>query len=276
MRASPPKSLTVLFKSDQIFFFRYLVYFTLHSAFNICVLRQGVCVGICLYLASSWLLVSQHTNLTPPEEEKHLLPREQEAASGSQGATASMDGWSFACSISLPRGTPHFMSLLRVHWWLGWSALIPDSRGWPHSSPLRAQCGIKGNSRTMGLSSTKSLSLVFTRVTVGSFFYPPPPKIYIKGQRLYSMESVHEETVNVTTESRTPEVCLDLHQGTNYTMSISTAPPTRSVPAFIGFQTAGRWRWSLIASQKMPSIGCGEMSFRVHWAQEFMVAFWGL
>ncbi|XP_023583156.1 sushi domain-containing protein 1 isoform X2 [Trichechus manatus latirostris] len=62
--------------------------------------------------------------------------------------------------------------------------------------------------------------------------------ISIKGQRLNSMESVHKETVNLTTDSRTPEVCLDLYQGTNYTVSISTAPPRRSVPAFIGFQTA--------------------------------------
>ncbi|KAF4019597.1 hypothetical protein G4228_011295 [Cervus hanglu yarkandensis] len=63
--------------------------------------------------------------------------------------------------------------------------------------------------------------------------------IYIKGQRLDSLESGHEETVNLTTESRTPEVCLDLYQGTNYTVNISTAPPRRSVPAVIEFQTAG-------------------------------------
>ncbi|XP_070375074.1 sushi domain-containing protein 1 isoform X1 [Equus asinus] len=62
--------------------------------------------------------------------------------------------------------------------------------------------------------------------------------IYIKGQRLDPMESVHEETVNLTTDSRTPEVCLDLYQATNYTVSISTAPPRRSVPTTIGFQTA--------------------------------------
>ncbi|XP_036883231.2 sushi domain-containing protein 1 isoform X3 [Manis javanica] len=62
--------------------------------------------------------------------------------------------------------------------------------------------------------------------------------IHIKGQRLDTVASVHEETVNLTTASRTPEVCLDLYQGTNYTMSISTAPPTHSVPAVIGFQTA--------------------------------------
>ncbi|KAB1280549.1 Sushi domain-containing protein 1 [Camelus dromedarius] len=63
-------------------------------------------------------------------------------------------------------------------------------------------------------------------------------QVHIKGHRLDSMESVHEETVNLTTESRTPEMCLDLHQGTNYTISISAAPPRRSVPAIIGFQTA--------------------------------------
>lgn len=60
------------------------------------------------------------------------------------------------------------------------------------------------------------------------------------------MESVHEETVNLTTNSRTPEVCLDLHQGTNYTVSISTTPPRRSVPAVIAFQTAGKWRSHLL------------------------------
>ncbi|XP_032979584.1 sushi domain-containing protein 1 isoform X3 [Rhinolophus ferrumequinum] len=62
--------------------------------------------------------------------------------------------------------------------------------------------------------------------------------IHIKGHRADQMESVHEETVNLTTDNRTPEVCLDLYQGTNYTVSISTAPPGRSVPAIIGFQTA--------------------------------------
>ncbi|XP_007449870.1 PREDICTED: sushi domain-containing protein 1 [Lipotes vexillifer] len=63
--------------------------------------------------------------------------------------------------------------------------------------------------------------------------------IYIKGQQLDPMETVHEETVNLTTDNRTPEVCLDLYQGTNYTMHISIASPRRSVPAIIGFQTTG-------------------------------------
>ncbi|XP_037652963.1 sushi domain-containing protein 1 isoform X2 [Choloepus didactylus] len=62
--------------------------------------------------------------------------------------------------------------------------------------------------------------------------------IYIKGQRLDPVESAHVKTVNLTTGSWTPEVCLELYQGANYTVSISTAPPGRSVPAIIEFQTA--------------------------------------
>ncbi|KAM7092680.1 sushi domain-containing protein 1 isoform 11-T13 [Molossus nigricans] len=62
--------------------------------------------------------------------------------------------------------------------------------------------------------------------------------IHVEGHQVDPMESAHEETVNLTTDSRTPEVCLDLYQGTNYTVSISMAPPRRSVPAVITFQTA--------------------------------------
>lgn len=68
----------------------------------------------------------------------------------------------------------------------------------------------------------------------------PLAKVHVKGHRADPIESVHEETVNLTADSRTPHVCLDLYQGTNYTVTISTAPPRRSVPAIIGFQTAGR------------------------------------
>ncbi|XP_045696853.1 sushi domain-containing protein 1 isoform X1 [Phyllostomus hastatus] len=63
--------------------------------------------------------------------------------------------------------------------------------------------------------------------------------VHIVGHRVDPVESVHEQTVNLTTDSRSPAVCLDLYQGTNYTVSVSTAPPRRSVPAHIGFQTAG-------------------------------------
>ncbi|XP_055973098.1 sushi domain-containing protein 1 [Sorex fumeus] len=62
--------------------------------------------------------------------------------------------------------------------------------------------------------------------------------IHFKGQQLDPQELLHEETVTLATDSRTPTVCLDLQQATNYTVSISTAPPRRSVPAVIGFETA--------------------------------------
>lgn len=64
--------------------------------------------------------------------------------------------------------------------------------------------------------------------------------IRVERQQPDAAESVYEETVNVTTDSRTPEVCLHLQQGTNYTISISAAPPRRSVPAILGFQTPAK------------------------------------
>uniref|UniRef100_A0A8C2M939 Sushi domain containing 1 n=1 Tax=Cricetulus griseus TaxID=10029 RepID=A0A8C2M939_CRIGR len=62
--------------------------------------------------------------------------------------------------------------------------------------------------------------------------------IHTERQQPGAVESVREETVNVTTDSRTPEVCLHLQQGANYTMSISAVSPWRSVPTILGFQTA--------------------------------------
>ncbi|KAM6170028.1 sushi domain-containing protein 1 [Rhynchocyon petersi] len=62
--------------------------------------------------------------------------------------------------------------------------------------------------------------------------------ISIKGQRLDTMEPIQKKTVNLTSDSQIPELCLDLYQGTNYTVNISAAPPRHSVPVFIWFQTA--------------------------------------
>ncbi|KAH0517119.1 Sushi domain-containing protein 1 [Microtus ochrogaster] len=62
--------------------------------------------------------------------------------------------------------------------------------------------------------------------------------INIERQQSNAVESAREETVNVTTDNRTPEVCLHLQQGANYTVRISAAPPRRSVPAILDFQMA--------------------------------------
>lgn len=93
----------------------------------------------------------------------------------------------------------------------------------------------------MGPSETQcpAPSVILTGVMVDSLVFPLL-KIHIERQQPDAVGSVYEETINVTTDSRTPEVCLHLQQGANYTMNISAAPPRRSVPAILGFQTAGR------------------------------------
>ncbi|XP_032334077.1 sushi domain-containing protein 1 isoform X2 [Camelus ferus] len=114
---------------------------------------------------------------------------------------------------------------------------------------ITSVCTEKGTWRASTLSCTEitieindvsvfNNTCVRWRINPGRINSKTAYMVHIKGHRLDSMESVHEETVNLTTESRTPEMCLDLHQGTNYTVSISAAPPRRSVPAIIGFQTA--------------------------------------
>ncbi|XP_051012360.1 sushi domain-containing protein 1 [Acomys russatus] len=62
--------------------------------------------------------------------------------------------------------------------------------------------------------------------------------VHVERQQPEAVAAVHEATINVTTESRTPEVCLHLRQGANYTVSISAAFPRRSAPTSFGFQMA--------------------------------------
>ncbi|XP_037758059.1 sushi domain-containing protein 1 isoform X3 [Chelonia mydas] len=52
---------------------------------------------------------------------------------------------------------------------------------------------------------------------------------HIQGRRWYQKEFFHERAFNLTTYGQTPEVCLDLHPGTNYTVNISTAALDLSV-----------------------------------------------
>ncbi|XP_019410805.1 PREDICTED: sushi domain-containing protein 1 [Crocodylus porosus] len=44
---------------------------------------------------------------------------------------------------------------------------------------------------------------------------------HIRGQRWYQQEFFHEMTFNLTTYKLTPEICLDLQPGTNYSVNIS-------------------------------------------------------
>uniref|UniRef100_A0A8C3S5Z3 Sushi domain containing 1 n=1 Tax=Chelydra serpentina TaxID=8475 RepID=A0A8C3S5Z3_CHESE len=52
---------------------------------------------------------------------------------------------------------------------------------------------------------------------------------HIQGRRWYQKEFFHEMAFNLTTYGQTPEVCLDLRPGTNYTANISTAALDLSV-----------------------------------------------
>lgn len=83
------------------------------------------------------------------------------------------------------------------------------------------------------------VSVILIGAMVDSLVFPIL-KIHIERQQADDVESVYEETFNVTTDSRIPEVCLHLQPGANYTVSISAAPPSRSVPAILGFRTTGR------------------------------------
>ncbi|XP_029770197.1 sushi domain-containing protein 1 [Terrapene carolina triunguis] len=52
---------------------------------------------------------------------------------------------------------------------------------------------------------------------------------HIQGQRWYQKEFFHEMAFNLTAYGQTPEVCLDLRPGTNYTVNISMAALDLSV-----------------------------------------------
>uniref|UniRef100_K7FGP6 Sushi domain containing 1 n=1 Tax=Pelodiscus sinensis TaxID=13735 RepID=K7FGP6_PELSI len=52
---------------------------------------------------------------------------------------------------------------------------------------------------------------------------------HMQGRRWYQKEFFHEMAFNLTTYGLTPEVCFDLHPGTNYTVNISTAALDLSV-----------------------------------------------
>ncbi|XP_074063652.1 sushi domain-containing protein 1 isoform X14 [Macrotis lagotis] len=62
--------------------------------------------------------------------------------------------------------------------------------------------------------------------------------IHIQGQQQNQKEFVHEDLLNLTTSSQEPEVCLYLHQGSNYTVDIRMTFPKFSVPVTVKIQTA--------------------------------------
>ncbi|XP_067409590.1 sushi domain-containing protein 1 [Emydura macquarii macquarii] len=60
---------------------------------------------------------------------------------------------------------------------------------------------------------------------------------HIQGQRWHQKAFFHEATFNFTAEEETPEVCLDLEAGTNYTVNITIVSPEPSTPVTITINT---------------------------------------
>ncbi|XP_070107449.1 sushi domain-containing protein 1 isoform X4 [Equus caballus] len=57
----------------------------------------------------------------------------------------------------------------------------------------------------------------------------------VRGQRWYQKEFAQEMSFNITTSSQTPEMCLDLHPGTNYSVSVQAL--SSELPAVISLTT---------------------------------------
>ncbi|XP_070451154.1 sushi domain-containing protein 1 isoform X5 [Equus przewalskii] len=57
----------------------------------------------------------------------------------------------------------------------------------------------------------------------------------VRGQRWYQKEFAQEMSFNITTSSQTPEMCLDLHPGTNYSVSVQAL--SSELPVVISLTT---------------------------------------
>ncbi|XP_043831555.1 sushi domain-containing protein 1 [Dromiciops gliroides] len=62
--------------------------------------------------------------------------------------------------------------------------------------------------------------------------------IHVKEQQQHQTEFLHEDLLNFTTSAQEPEVCLNLHKGTNYTLTIKITFPRLSEPVTARIQTA--------------------------------------
>uniref|UniRef100_A0A8C8RK74 Sushi domain containing 1 n=1 Tax=Pelusios castaneus TaxID=367368 RepID=A0A8C8RK74_9SAUR len=62
---------------------------------------------------------------------------------------------------------------------------------------------------------------------------------HVQGRRWYQKAFFHEATFNFTAEEETPEVCLDLKTGTNYTVNVTVVSPETSMPVTITINTTG-------------------------------------
>lgn len=64
-------------------------------------------------------------------------------------------------------------------------------------------------------------------------------QFHIWGQRWYQKAFVLEIVFNITSSSQAPEICLDLHPGTNYNVSLQALSSALPVVIYLTTQIAG-------------------------------------
>lgn len=74
----------------------------------------------------------------------------------------------------------------------------------------------------------------------------------IWGQRWYQKAFVLEIVFNITSSSQAPEICLDLHPGTNYNISLQAVSSALPVVVYLTTQIAGNSRITAFGLMKLP------------------------
>jgi hypothetical protein len=65
-------------------------------------------------------------------------------------------------------------------------------------------------------------------------------QFHIWGQRWYQKAFVQEMVFNTTSSSQDPEICLDLHQGTSYNVSLQALSSALPVVIYLTTQITGK------------------------------------
>lgn len=77
-------------------------------------------------------------------------------------------------------------------------------------------------------------------------------QFHIWGQRWYQKAFVLEIVFNITSSSQAPEICLDLHPGTNYNVSLQAVSSALPVVVYLTTPIAGNSRITAFGLMKLP------------------------
>ncbi|XP_045152474.1 sushi domain-containing protein 1 [Echinops telfairi] len=94
------------------------------------------------------------------------------------------------------------------------------------TSPWRHSVQIRTSTPPGGKLEITRIEMEYVKVTIlgtQELKWTGNRLFHIQGQRWYQKEFAQEMVFNVTTSSQAPEVCLDLHPGTNYSISVLAA-----------------------------------------------------